>query len=138
MEYVIVGSGAIGATVGALLARSGHSVLVCDTDGERVSAINERGLSIEGPVEQFTVRVRAVRSDELPDKLGATLLAVEAQEIRTALAAIAPRLGPNGFVVSLQSVFDERTITSAIGRQRTVGAVVDLSASYVGPSRVLL
>jgi Asp-tRNA(Asn)/Glu-tRNA(Gln) amidotransferase A subunit family amidase/ketopantoate reductase len=138
MEYVIVGSGARGATVGALLARSGHSVLVCNTDAERVAAINERGLSIEGPVEEFTVPVRAVRSEELPDKLGATLLAANAQEIRTALGAIAPRLGPNGFVVSLQSVFDEQTIASAIGRKRTVGALVDLSADYIGPSRVLL
>ena len=56
MEYVVVGAGAIGGTIGARLARDGHDVLLCDADPEHVAAINDRGLTIEGPVEQFTRR----------------------------------------------------------------------------------
>ena len=44
MEYVVVGAGAIGGTVGARLARDGHDVLFCDADRDHVAAINERGL----------------------------------------------------------------------------------------------
>jgi len=78
MNYVVVGAGAIGGTIGARLARGGHDVLLCDTDAEHVAAVNERGLTIKGPVEQFTTRVPAVAPGELPDALGAVLLAVKA------------------------------------------------------------
>ena len=40
-DYVVVGAGAIGGTVGARLVRAGRSVLFCDADAEHVAAINE-------------------------------------------------------------------------------------------------
>ena len=63
MRYVVLGCGAIGGTVAAGLVRDGHDVLVCDADPAVVAAINDRGLRIEGPVENFTVRVPAVRPE---------------------------------------------------------------------------
>ncbi len=60
MLFVVVGAGAVGGTVGPRLARDGHDVLFCDADAEHVTAMNERGLAIEGPVEEFTVPARAV------------------------------------------------------------------------------
>ena len=60
MSYVVVGAGAIGGTVGARLARDGHDVLFCDADPAHVAAMNRDGLTLEGPLEQFTVPVRAV------------------------------------------------------------------------------
>ena len=57
---MVVGAGAIGGTVGARLARDGHDVLFSDVDPEHVAAMNEHGLSIEGPVEEFSVAARAV------------------------------------------------------------------------------
>ena len=92
MSYVVVGAGAIGGTVGALLARAGHDVLFCDADAAHVAALNDGGLTLEGPLEQFTVPARAVGPDDLPDGLGTVLLAVKHQHTRAALARIAPRL----------------------------------------------
>ena len=66
---VVIGAGAIGGTLGAHVARAGHDVLLCDVDAEHVAAINSRGLSIEGPVEEFTVAVPAVTPDALPDRI---------------------------------------------------------------------
>ena len=57
---MVVGAGAIGGTVGARLSRDGYDVLLCDADAEHVAAIGDRGLAIEGPVEELTVRVPAV------------------------------------------------------------------------------
>jgi 2-dehydropantoate 2-reductase len=136
MEYVVVGAGAIGGTIGARLARDGHDVLLCDADPEHVAAINDRGLTIEGPVEQFTTRVPAVSANELPDGLGAVLLAVKAQHTGDALAAIAPRLAPDGFVVSLQNGVNEPLIAAEIGEARTVGAFVNFGADYLEPGLV--
>ena len=138
MGYVVVGSGAIGGTVGARLLRDGHDVLFCDADAAHVEAINSRGLAIEGPVEQFTIRARAVVPEDLPERLDAVLLAVKAQHTRNALIEIAPRLGADGFVVSLQNGINEPVIAEAVGAERTVGAFVNFGADYLAPGRIFL
>jgi len=138
VRYVVVGAGAIGGTIGARLARDGHDVLLCDADGEHVAAVNANGLAIEGPVEEFTVRVPAVRAGELPDGLGAVLLAVKAQHTGDALDAIAPRLADDGFVVSLQNGVNEPAIAARVGEERTVGAFVNFGADWLAPGRIFV
>jgi 2-dehydropantoate 2-reductase len=138
MDYVVVGAGAIGGTIGARLARDGYDVLLCDADPEHVAAVNERGLAIEGPVEEFTAQLHAVPPDDLPVSLGAVLLAVKSQHTRDALRAIAPRLAPDGFVVSLQNGINEPAIAAEIGEERTVGALVNFGADYLEPGRILV
>jgi 2-dehydropantoate 2-reductase len=138
MKYAVVGAGAIGGTVGARLARDGHEVLLCDSDAEHVAAINRDGLCIEGPVEQFRVRLAAVTPDELPQGLGAVLLAVKAHHTAEAMQEIEPRLAADGFVVSLQNGLNEGVIAQAVGADRVVGAFVNFGADVVAPGRILL
>jgi 2-dehydropantoate 2-reductase len=137
-DYTVVGAGAIGGTVGAFLIRAGHSVLLCDADMEHVAAIRERGLAIEGPVEEFTVSADAVTPDELPDELGAVLLAVKAQHTAAALEPVAPRLASDGFVLSLQNGINEPLISSIVGEERTVGGFVNFGADWLGPGRIMV
>jgi 2-dehydropantoate 2-reductase len=138
VEYVVVGAGAIGGTVGARLARDGHEVLFCDVERDHVEAINKNGLRIEGPVEEFTVRAPAVLPQDLPNGLTVCLLAVKAHHTQTALATIAPRLADEGFVVSLQNGLNEPAIADAVGAERTVGAFVNFGADYVAPGWIFL
>ena len=138
MEYVVVGAGAIGGTVGARLARDGHDVLFCDADLEHVAAINESGLTLEGPVEQLQVPARAVPPEELPDGLDRVLLAVKAHHTATAMASVGPRLADDGFVVSLQNGLNEPVIAEEVGERRVVGAFVNFGADYLGPGRIFL
>jgi 2-dehydropantoate 2-reductase len=138
VEYVVVGAGAIGGTVGARLVRDGHDVLFSDVDPEHVAAMNEHGLSIEGPVEEFTVPARAVPPADLPDDLRCVLLAVKAQDTESAVAAVVPHLARDGFVVSLQNGLNESVIAAAVGEERTVGGFVNFGADYVGPGRIFV
>jgi 2-dehydropantoate 2-reductase len=85
MDVVVIGAGAIGGTLGAHMARAGHRVLLCDQDAEHVAAIRADGLRIEGPVEEFTVRVDAVTPDELPERIDHAIVAVKS--LHTASAA---------------------------------------------------
>ena len=135
MRITIVGAGAIGGTVGAFLAKQGEDVLLVDVVKEHVDTINGRGLTITGRVE-FTVAARAITPDRLTDHLGWVFLAVKAQHTGAAMQAIAPRLGPQGFVVSLQNGFNEEQIAAVIGRERTVAAHVNWGADYHGPGRI--
>ena len=137
-DYVVVGAGAIGGAVGAQLLRSGKNVLFCDADADHVAAINDRGLRIEGPVEEFTAEARAVSPNDLPDGLDAVLLAVKSQHTADALRTVEPRLAPGGFVVSLQNGVNEPLIASVVGAERTVGAFVNFGADYLEPGRIFL
>jgi 2-dehydropantoate 2-reductase len=136
--YVVVGAGAIGAVVGAHLARDGHRVLLVDADSDHVEAIAREGVRVEGPVEQLTVRVPAVTPDRMPDRLDRVLLAVKAQHTDAALDLVAPRLAADGFVVSLQNGINEPRIAERLGSGRVVGALVNFGADVVAPGRIAL
>jgi 2-dehydropantoate 2-reductase len=138
VRFVVVGAGAIGGTVGARLVRDGHDVLFCDEDPDHVAAMNERGLAIEGPVQELTVPAPAVRPEALPEELEHILLAVKSQHTGAALAAIGPRLARGGYVVSLQNGINEPAIAAAVGEDRTIGAFVNFGADYLGPGRIFV
>jgi 2-dehydropantoate 2-reductase len=134
----MLGSGAIGGTVAAGLARDGHDVLICDADPAVVEAVNARGLRIEGPVEQFTARLPAVLPADLPDRLeGPVLLAVKAHHTATAAAVLAGRLGDDAYVVSLQNGLNTGVIADAVGPDRVVEAFVNFGADVTEPGVVL-
>jgi 2-dehydropantoate 2-reductase len=138
MRYVVLGCGAIGGTVAAGLVRDGHEVLVCDADPEVVAAINERGLRIEGPIENFTVRVPAVLPADLPARLdGPVLVAVKSQHTGAAAASLAGRMHGNGFVVSLQNGLNADQLAAVVGPDRVVEAFVNFGADVTGPGVVL-
>jgi 2-dehydropantoate 2-reductase len=112
VRYLLVGCGAIGGTVAAGLARDGHEILVCDADPAIVTAVSGRGLRIEGPVEQYTARLPAVLPAGLPARIdGPVLLAVKSHHTAAAMAALAGRLGPDGYVARTES--SRRSSTSA-------------------------
>lgn len=141
MRYTVVGAGAIGGTIGAHLARAGHEVLLVDSALDHVEAIRRAGLTIEGR-ETFQVRVPAISTDELRrDEAGrpleAVLLAVKAMHTEAALESIAPLLGADAFVASMQNGLNERVIARRIGPARTVGAFVNFGADYLEPGRIL-
>ncbi len=138
MRYVVLGCGAIGGTVAAGLARDGHDVLVSDADPAVVSAVNAAGLRIEGPVEQFTARPRAVLPADLPDRIdGPVLLAVKAHHTEAAAAVLTGRLHGDGFVVSLQNGLTSGVLANAVGPDRVVEAVVNFGADVLEPGVVL-
>ncbi len=133
MTTTIVGAGAIGGTVGAYLARGGEQVRLVDQDAAHVAAMRERGLTIQGFAETFTVPVEAWRPDELNGTLDTVLLAVKAQHTAPAIASIERLLTPSSSIVSLQNGLCERIIANVVGPERTVGAFVNFSADYLEP-----
>ncbi|MFE7034841.1 2-dehydropantoate 2-reductase [Streptomyces sp. NPDC057621] len=135
--YTVVGGGAIGGTLAFALARAGHPVTVVDTDPAHVAAIRARGLVVAHGESRTSVPVAAATPDEFSGTLGRVLLAVKAQATGTAAAWIAPRLEPDGYVVSLQNGFNEDLIAEHVGARRTVAAFVNIFADVVEPGVVL-
>ena len=137
MKLLIWGAGAIGGTVGAYLMRAGHDVAFVDIAAEHVAAINESGLRITGPINEFRVSATARLPEEMSGQYEFILLCAKSQHTRAAVESLAPYLADDGCVVSLQNGLNELTIAEAVGRERTVGAFVNFSADYHAPGEIL-
>ena len=134
---VIWGGGAIGGTLAAYWARVGIPVLLVDIVREHVEACRTTGLSIEGPVENFTQVVPAATPDEVDGVYTRIVLAVKAHATERALDSLLPHLAPDGFILSAQNGLNEITIARRAGEGRTIGCFVNFGADWLGPGRIL-
>ena len=136
MKFTIIGTGAIGCIVAAHLIRSGHEVLLCDSDAAQVAAINESGLSIEGPMGAVTVSARAVGLADLPEALG--LVMASAEHVTPPIAElIRERSTPDDYMVCLNSAPRGEPMTTAIGARRIVAVLATADAKQLTPGRIL-
>jgi 2-dehydropantoate 2-reductase len=137
VQLTIIGAGAIGGTIGAHLIRDGHDILLCDADPAHVEAINERGLTICGPVENFTVRATAVLPDDLPASLPRAAVAVKSHHTAAAAELLRGRLDPDGYVVSFQNGLTAGTLSAVVGPGRVVVSLVNFGADWLEPGRIM-
>lgn len=133
MRLLVWGAGAIGGTVGAYLARAGHDVTWVDRVAEHVAAIDAGGLSITGPVDEFTVRAPAFTPEEVTGEWDTVLLCTKAQHTEEASRMLEPHLSESGCVVSLQNGLNELVIGRVVGEERTLGAFINFGADYLEP-----
>lgn len=135
MGVTIYGAGAVGGRTGAYLARAGEDVLLVDKVAEHVEAMNRGGLKITGG-DTFTVPVRACLPEDLRGPLGLTILAVKAQDTDAALDVIAPLVGAETLLLSMQNGLNPERIAARIGADRVIGAFINYPADWLGPGHV--
>jgi 2-dehydropantoate 2-reductase len=137
VQLTIIGAGAIGGTIGAHMVREGHDVLFCDADVDHVAAINRHGLSIEGPVANFTVAARAVTPDELPPSLFQVAIAVKSHHTAQAAELLRGRLAADGYVVSFQNGLNNEILAAVVGPERVIPSFVNFGADLIAPGRIM-
>jgi 2-dehydropantoate 2-reductase len=137
MKITIIGSGAIGGTLGAHLIRAGHDITLCDADAAHVTAIRDHGLIIEGPVNQFTVAANAITPAELPDQVGQAIVAVKSLHTRDAAELLRGRLAPGGCVLTVQNGLTADVLAEAVGPDRVVSSFVNFGADVMAPGRIM-
>lgn len=136
MKFAFIGAGAVGGFYAALLARKGHDVSVVARGAHR-DAIARDGLRVDGPLGDFTVKVRA-ESD--PAKLGAAdvvVLAVKTYDNATAIPMIRPLMGPNAVVLPLQNGVDSaEDIAAVVGEPATLGGSTYIATAIEAPGHI--
>lgn len=137
MEITIIGSGAIGGTLGAHMIRAGHDITLCDADEAHVAAIREHGLIIEGPVNEFTVAAHAITPDELPDRIEHAIVAVKSLHTRAAAELLRNRLALDGYVLTVQNGLTADILIEAVGRDRVISSFVNFGADVMAPGRIM-
>jgi len=104
MRILVVGAGALGGTVGALLAESGEDVLFLETNPARVRLLNETGLFIsEVGKDERCVRIRVASALEGEAPVDLVFVAVKSYQTEAAVEAAMPVIGPETWVLSLRA-----------------------------------
>ena len=133
MRIAVIGAGAIGGTIAALLDRAGHEVTIT-ARGAQLESIRASGLTISGGWGEHTARPRA---SDLPDETPElAFVCTKAQDAGTAIQANAAWL--DGIpVVIVQNGLDAITVAERLlPEAQVVGAIALYAASYLEPGVV--
>jgi 2-dehydropantoate 2-reductase len=139
-SIAIVGAGAIGCRIAALLAR--HDVRTTLFDGwpEHVAALNAQGLVLEYPdgrKDRFPAKAYAYDTTEDLPRFDIVLLAVRSDDTQAVLPLVQRLVKDDGCVVSVQNGVNEDAIAQAVGRERTLGCSLVFGAKLAAPGHVL-
>jgi 2-dehydropantoate 2-reductase len=137
MKIAVVGCGAMGSVYAGLLAAAGNEVLALTRSEAHVRAINERGLRIEGPAGDRTVRVRALISAPR-EPVDLIILAVKAADVESGARQAVAMMDPDTVVLTIQNgLGSEETVASIVGTGcLAVGVAAGFGASIRAPGHV--
>ena len=138
-KIAVLGAGAIGSSVSADLIKAGYDITVIDQWPAQVEAMNSAGLHIQMTDGDVQVPVRAWHLCDLASanpEFDIVFLAVKSNDHRWMAEFIRPYLKSDGVLVGVQNGMNDDSIASIVGRERTVGCVVELSAEIFTPGLV--
>jgi 2-dehydropantoate 2-reductase len=137
MRFAVIGAGAMGGSIGGLLAASGEDVGFL-ARGAHLDALRAGGLTLVGDSSETWLKA-PVASDD-PASLApadAVFLGVKMYDLDQALNAAAAVLSDDGFVVTLQNGIEAPDIAAKrFGAGRVVAGVSWLAARLASPGRV--
>jgi 2-dehydropantoate 2-reductase len=138
MRIAVLGSGAVGGYYGAKLARAGHDVIFI-ARGAHLTAIRERGLHIKSSaLGDFVARATAEEDTSRVGPVQLVLVAVKTYDNPTALPLLAPMLGRDTTVLTVQNGVDGPTDVAAIaGEERTLGGTTYIATALESPGLIV-
>jgi 2-dehydropantoate 2-reductase len=133
----IIGPGAIGGVVAAVLTQKGYNTQLVVKYPELAQKISSEGIEVEGACGNFTIRVPSVaRPDELSGNFDYVLIATRAYGLVDAAREMLPFLHENSRVVSMQNGICGEMLAAVVGIHRTIGCVVGFGGTMHEPGRV--
>ncbi|MBI2289150.1 MAG: hypothetical protein HYU73_02190, partial [Betaproteobacteria bacterium] len=131
--------GAIGSSISADLTKAGYDITVIDQWPAQVEALKSAGLHIQMTDGDVQVPMRACHLCDLASanlEFDIVFLAVKSNDHRWMAEFIKPYLKAGGVLVPTQNGMNDDSIASIIGRGRTVGCAMELSAEIFTPGLV--
>lgn len=135
MKIAVMGAGAVGSYIGAMLARAGHDVILI-ARAQHADAIGKHGLLFNGLNFRGSVRVQATAEASGVEGADVVLLCVKSGDTESAGRAMAPHLKSDATVLCLQNGVDNAARLQPIIRQAVVPAAVYVAAEMAGPGHV--
>lgn len=133
MRIGVIGAGAIGGTIAALLDRVGHLVEVT-ARGDHLAAIRADGLRLDGGWGTHTARVAA--AERLQTRPELAFVCTKAQDAESAIRENADLLDGITVVIVQNGLAGLRLATELLPGSNCVGALALYAASYLSPGTV--
>ena len=133
-EFAVLGAGAMGSIIAAHLARAGHEVVVL-ARGRRADQVKSDGLQIRG-LADFGTSIRVLTD---PGRLRRADVLIVAMKALATSAALEPLRGAEiGAALSVQNgVMKNKLLGEAFGRERTLGALANISGELTPSGEVV-
>jgi len=138
-QIAVLGAGAIGSSISADLTQAGHDPAVIDQWPAQVEELKKNGLRVHMPDGEVKVPMRAFHLCDLASanlEFDIVFLAVKSNDDRWLAEFIKPYLRRDGVLVGTQNGMNDDTLASIVGRDRTVGCAMELSAEIFTPGLV--
>ncbi|MDK4723684.1 2-dehydropantoate 2-reductase N-terminal domain-containing protein [Rhizobium sp. CNPSo 3968] len=135
-RIAFVGTGAQGASIGADFALAGLDVTFIEQWPDHVNAIRQNGITVNLPARTINARVPALhlcQVAEIKEPFDVVFLVVKAYDTKWACQLIEPCLAPDGLIVGLQNGMTHEDIAAVVGRERTIGAVIEIASNMFTP-----
>lgn len=135
-RIAFLGTGAQGASIGADFVLAGLDVTFIEQWPEHVNAIRENGITVNLPTRTINARVPALhlcQVAEIKKPFDIVFLIVKAYDTKWACQLIEPVLAPDGLIVGLQNGMTHEDIAGIVGRERTIGAVIEIASNMWVP-----
>ena len=153
MKFLVAGAGAIGAYVGARMARAGFDVTLF-ARGPHLKAMQQHGVRVRSAEGDFEAHPRIVDSLEEAGQSDVILLGVKAHSLPQLAPQLSPVVGTDTTVLStqngipwwyfqgiggpweglrLESIDPDGVISAAIEARRVVGSIVYFSTEISEP-----
>ncbi len=132
MKYAIYGAGSLGTVLGAFMTKNGAEVELINRNKAHVAALNENGAHIRGTVD-FVQPVKAITPDQMEGKYDVFFLMTKQLFNDEVVAFLKPFLTEDGVIVTLQNGIPEPGVAEIVGKNHTMGCVVEWGASLDEP-----
>ena len=131
MRYLVLGAGGTGGYFGGRLAESGADVTFLVREGRRKS-LSAQGLRIESPFGNAQLAVKTLVAAEVAPVYDAVILTCKAYDLDAAVAAIAPAMASNAWVVPfLNGIAHIDVLNEKFGRHRVLGGTAKIQATIM-------
>ena len=134
----MLGAGALGCSIGGVLAQGGAEVIFVDPFQAHVEVINANGLKMRvGDTEQI-VRVQAYTHCERLPQVDLVIVLVKSFATREAITSARSLVGKHTLVMSIQNgLGHEEILADVVGRERVLAAKTYVGGVFLEPGHII-
>lgn len=137
MKIAVVGPGAIGCFLAALLSKAKEDVWLLDKDKERAKKISQQKISLTGLSGDFQAGVKVSAEPKEIGEAELVVICVKAYDTKQAINHARPLIGDETRVLALQNgIGNVEIISEAVGSEKVVGGVTNQGVTLSGPGCV--
>jgi|SRR5580698_9063144 2-dehydropantoate 2-reductase len=137
MRLLVVGAGSTGGYFGGRLAQAGRDVTFL-VRPRRADQLRDGGLTILSPLGDVSLRPTVVTTESLAETYDVILLSVKAYSLESALADLAPAVGPKTMIIPmLNGMRHLEMLAERFGPDSVLGGVCVIGATLDDQGRII-